>query len=401
MKSLVEDGKLVMLGVTQEQHPDRCRLFAQWHEFSWPILHDPINLLATTGVPIVLAIDEHGVVRSTRPTAEWVKGTFLSTSYPSPTEAASKLDRAIPDLDQLEEVARSHDTADAWRQLGDAAVLWGGEAQLDNAIDAYSTASRLAPEDGMTEFRLGVAYRGRYESSRRQPDDFQDAVDHWTKALSLDPNQYIWRRRIQQYGPRLIKPYPFYDWVEQARREITQRGQTPIQLTVAPSGAEVAQPSRDFVASLEAVDSPDPNGKITRDKARLVRIDAVSVPGTINPGESIRVHLDFRPAEMADWNNEVEPLRIWVEQPPEWKLERRLLESTPLPRAAESHEARRLEFEVQTTKSAVSTTALRGYALYYVCEKSQGTCLYRRQDFEIPIRFIEDARDDRMRRRLG
>ncbi len=97
-------------------------------------------------------------------------------------------------------------------------------------------------------------------------------------------------------------------------------------------------------------------------RPRLVRIDAVSVPGTIKPGESIRVHLDFRPAEIADWNNEAEPLRVWLEQPPAWKLERRLLESVPMPRTAESHETRRLEFEMQTSEAATSKTVLRGYA---------------------------------------
>lgn len=57
-----------------------------------------------------------------------------------------------------------------------------------------------------TEFRLGVAYRARYDSLLRQPGDFRKAVEHWERALALDANQYIWRRRIQQYGPRFDKP---------------------------------------------------------------------------------------------------------------------------------------------------------------------------------------------------
>jgi hypothetical protein len=51
----VKDGKLVLLGVIQEQHADRCRLLAQWKGFRWPILHDPINVLEATGVPILTA----------------------------------------------------------------------------------------------------------------------------------------------------------------------------------------------------------------------------------------------------------------------------------------------------------------------------------------------------------
>ena len=43
---------------------------------------------------------------------------------------------------------------------------------------------------------------------------------------------------MQQYGPRLDKPYPFYDWVETAREEIRARGETPSPLRVEPAGAE-------------------------------------------------------------------------------------------------------------------------------------------------------------------
>ena len=70
----VKQGRLVLLGVTQEQHADRCRLFAQWKRFDWPILHDPINLLEAPAVPIVVAIDEHGIVRAIRPRPGDVQG---------------------------------------------------------------------------------------------------------------------------------------------------------------------------------------------------------------------------------------------------------------------------------------------------------------------------------------
>ena len=63
MRDLTKAGKIQLLGIIQEQHPDRCRLFAQWQQFDWPIVHDPINVIATRAVPVVLAIDEHGVVQ--------------------------------------------------------------------------------------------------------------------------------------------------------------------------------------------------------------------------------------------------------------------------------------------------------------------------------------------------
>jgi hypothetical protein len=77
----VKEGRLVLLGVTQEQHADRCRLFAQWKQFDWPILHDPINLMKAPAVPIVVAIDEHGIVRAVRPRSQTLAAEFLDKTF--------------------------------------------------------------------------------------------------------------------------------------------------------------------------------------------------------------------------------------------------------------------------------------------------------------------------------
>ena len=39
-KEWQEAGDLQMVGIIQEQHPDRARLFMQWKEMGWPILID-------------------------------------------------------------------------------------------------------------------------------------------------------------------------------------------------------------------------------------------------------------------------------------------------------------------------------------------------------------------------
>ena len=97
VKDLVADGKLVLLGVTQEQHAERCRLFAQWKQFEWPILHDPINMLRSTAVPIVVAVDEHGIVRNTKPTKAWVRDEFIPTAY-SASDIASLLSTTVASI---------------------------------------------------------------------------------------------------------------------------------------------------------------------------------------------------------------------------------------------------------------------------------------------------------------
>src|SRR5207249_7023097 len=139
------------------------------------------------------------------------------------------------------------------------------------------------------------AYRTRCDSDGRVGDDFRRAVEYWAAALDLDPNQYIFRRRIQQYGPRLDKPYPFYDWVVTARQEIRARGETPVNLSVEPGGAEFAAPVKTFdVSQAPIATPPDPRKRILEDD-RFIRIETVTVPSAIAPGTSARAHVVFRP----------------------------------------------------------------------------------------------------------
>ena len=63
-KQLQESGAVQMVGIIQEQHPDRCRLFMQWKEMDWPIMVDALNLLEVKAVPLTFLIDEHGMIVS-------------------------------------------------------------------------------------------------------------------------------------------------------------------------------------------------------------------------------------------------------------------------------------------------------------------------------------------------
>jgi hypothetical protein len=382
----VKQGRLVVLGVTQEQHADRCRLFAQWKQFDWPILHDPINLLEAPAVPIVVAIDEHGIVRAVRPRPETFKAEFLDKTFADDAQAGASQSAGPPDPALLRKKAEAKPDPGAWRGLGDALTIWGAANRLDEAIDAYTRALALDPSDKIALFRLGVAHRMRHESAGRKPGDFQAAVDAWGRALALDPNQYIWRRRIEQYGPRLTKPYAFYDWVVQARAEIVRRGETPVSLTVEPYGSELAGPVRDVLTDAAALLEPDPQGQIERDEQRLIEAEVVVVPSRVRPGQAARVHLTFRPsaAHAAHWNNESTPLRIWVTGAESWTTSTRMIEA-PQPDRPESVEVRRLDFEVKAPAGATGKTRLAAYALYNTCEQAGGRCLFLRQDLSIEL----------------
>ncbi len=43
-----------MVGIVQEQHPARTRLFMQWQGMDWPVMVDSLNLLGVKVVPITL-----------------------------------------------------------------------------------------------------------------------------------------------------------------------------------------------------------------------------------------------------------------------------------------------------------------------------------------------------------
>ncbi len=387
VKKLGTDNNLVVLGVIQEQHSERCRLFAQWHKFDWPILRDPINKLGLRGIPIVIAIDEHGVVRDTKPRSDTIQ-SFVASKFDAPKNPPSATRRVKPDVLVLRSAAKRSKSFRDWRDLGDAEILWGDSQDLSEAVAAYQQAIKLAPQDAASHFRLGVAYRMRYESSLRENVDFANAVDHWGKALELDPNHYIYRRRLQQYGPRLVKPYPFYDWVQLAIRDVKSRGDIPVQLMVTPSGAEIAQPSRQFRSSQEAATSPDPKGQISRDVARSIHINSVVVPARVQRDSAARIHLSFRPTKNVHWNNEVEPLRVWIDSPQGWTIDKRLLDA-PQATTPESREERSVEFELRVPSDASGDVNLNGYALYYVCEEVGGACLFLRQDFSVKVKLKE------------
>lgn len=328
-------------GVIQEQHPQRAELFLQWQQIDWPILVDAYDRLEVEVVPVTLLLDAEGIVR---------------------------------------EVVRSREdpAAIVERFLGSSEAV-ATEPPAERFIDVGRPEGVEPPQDAWDWFRAGVHHRKRYDEGAGA-EAFAAAVDAWSRALELDPNNYIARRRLQQFGPRLDKPYPFYDWVDEARAEILARGETPVALPVEPRGAELATPIESFLVA-EPDEEPDPLDRVRHDEG-YIALDTVAVPPAAAPGESVRVHVELLPRAERDahWNNEVEGLRLWFAAVGA-EIDRRSVE-LPLPAEAVSEEPRRAELELRLTAERATLT---GYALYYVCEGLRGQCLYRRQDFSIEI----------------
>jgi len=374
-----------MAGIIEEQHPDRARLFMQWKQMPWPVLVDSLDLLGVSAVPITLAVDEYGVIRMVNPAPGEIEEKFINRTFERPVSLPEVANRA-PDLDALKQATESNTVA-SWADYANAVVEWGGPQRTSEAIQAYQRALRLDPASGPLHFRLGAAYRKRYDSNFRQPEDFQKAVEQWSAALEIDPNQYIWRRRIQQYGPRLDKPYSFYDWVTTARKEIAARGEIPAPLSVEPSGAEFGQSEPSFAAASNSIKEPDPRGRILRDAGQFVKVETAVVPNTRAQDVSERVHVVFRPnpANKTHWNNEAGNFVFWVSAPAGWNVSQHLV-TIPNPSRLPRTEAREAEFEVRgPERGRAPAVTLPAYALYYVCEGVNGVCMYRRQDVPITI----------------
>ncbi len=406
VQPFVKSGELVVLGVVQEQHPDRARLYKQWRQIGWPILVDSLNLLDLAVVPVPVAIDEAGIVRHVGRMPSSLETEFVRATYDTVNIAKNfnRAERADP-LKLRQQVSKSGRST-AYRDLGDAYFFQHAPDSLDRCIEAYQQAIKLDPRDGRAHFRLGVALRKRAESTHRRPGDAQAAVAQWGEALAINPNQYIWRRRIQQYGPRLDKPYNFYSWIDQAGNEIKARGEQPVALAVEPTGSELiaaprgrrgrgeASKSSDDRGVVMQMHDRDPKGKVIRDSKNMVTIETVVTPARVRPGERVRVRATFRLDDKSRpyWNNEAgDGLAIWIDLPKVFELgegESKYVK----PAEAETRETRVLEFELTVSdKLPAGEVALPAYALYYVCENKGGKCLYLRQDFNVKFEVDPQA----------
>jgi hypothetical protein len=94
--------------------------------------------------------------------------------------------------------------------------------------------------------------------------------------------------------------------------------------------------------------------------------------------------LSFQPnlTKEVHWNNEAGDMVIWLSPPEDWSVDKQH-HVLPVPEVATSGEVRRVEFELERLSEQATTSSIPGYALYYVCEDVDGTCLFRRRDFVI------------------
>ena len=363
LAKLRENDDVQIVGLIQEQHADRCALFLQWKQMNFPVLVDSLNRTGVSAVPLLWAIDESGVIRKTRPDLKWFRETFVTTDYPA-------ID--VHNVAANEESAPSTNVGRFLRR------------DWTLAINGWQTVLNEDTANAAAWFRWACANRARYDHGAGDPEDFQNAVKGWSKALQLAPNNYIYRRRVQQYGPKMVKPYPFYSWIEQARKDIRKRGEEPVPLVAEPRGAELAMPAQSFITQENAFKEPDPKNQITQDRS-LVHARTVVSPYPPVAGKSIRVSLLLMPDKEQEvhWTNDAGTVTLVVDAG-ETRIDKTIQQWTAVPDADMSEEVRQFDFEVLVPTSADSVD-LNAYVVYYVCSGKDGACVYRRQDVKITI----------------
>jgi len=239
-KPFVAEGKLVVIGVAQEQHADRCRLYAQWQGLDWPIGFDPINLVGIEKLPLAVGIDEHGIVRVIERTAKASFADFVSRKYPEPKQPLPHEDEEFRPPRYTRRLATDSRIASGHMEHGNALIIsGGGTAEIDEAVGVYRKVVDLDPKDAGGYFRLGVAHRMRFEGDLARPNDAREAVEWLRRAASRRPSNTVYKRRLEQFSTNPGPQHDFFDWIEIARKEIAARGEKPVELIREPQADRV------------------------------------------------------------------------------------------------------------------------------------------------------------------
>lgn len=382
-KELREEGKLALVGVVQEQHPERCRLWAQWQQIDWPILADPLNLTGLEVVPLAMFVDRHGILRKIglRRPAELEE--LLGAEFAAPEQLVENR-RDPSDLRALRERAGRGGDLETRMELASGLLLFGGSAERDEAVALLGQLAAQSPDDPRIDFRLGVAHRLRFDApGQGRAEDLARSLASWESAAAARPRQYIWQRRVQQYGPRMMKPYEFYHWVARARREIEARGETPLSLAARLSEAELAMPKASVLVA-EPKD-PDPRRELPLDESGSLRISAHQLPAKASPGRSAHLYvlLERDPEAGYTWDPEAGPVTLWLAGHEGLGLAPFGARTTP--RSA-NETGLVLDCDVPVAlEAAPGRYEIAASAVYPICAVADGPCLRLRRDFVVTL----------------
>lgn len=375
------DRKFEVVGVAHDVQVDRVRLFAQWKNVDFPIMHDALNLSRTAKLPLVVGVDESGCVRVLDPTPKKLGSEFTEKKFERGRERAAVTE--LPDPRYTQRMADESRESPEACIYGDALVLAGLPQQIDAAINAYQSAINLKTKDPYVWFRQGVAHRIRYDRADRHDGDLQAAVDGWSHAARMAKDNQVFLDLLRLYGGGAVNEGVSYSWIPVAQKESAARHESPAALSSTPLSCEM-EPSEHLDKWRKAAKMPEDFQKdAIADEQEFVQCETVGIPG-ISDETSGSMLLIFRlkPESGAKWSDSADSLRIWIQPPKNVKVTRHLLKSAAS-KMPDSTADRSLAFDFKSSgKTLKEEVVFKCRAVYELVDKSGGKPKRWWRDFE-------------------
>lgn len=241
LKKHVDDGKLVIIGIAQEQHADHAALFAQWKGLTGPMMHDPVNYLHVDRLPSFVCVDQNGYVRNIKPDLKTIEERFINRKFAGKPAHIPENTEEPPNTVVTRRYANESRMPQDQIIHGEALLISALPPQIDEAIEYYQKAIAEDAKNARAYFGLGVAHCMRFNGEAPQPGDLKAALDAWTRAVELVPKNEVYRERLREHSPiESDQPSP-QAWIKTARKSITRRGDTPQPLSADPFAASTPE----------------------------------------------------------------------------------------------------------------------------------------------------------------
>jgi hypothetical protein len=320
-KTFAEQNKgedaVAFVGVIHDQHRDRGELFVRWKKIAFPVYHDPINLISAPRVNRAVCVDADGLVRAIAKNPEQVTERFIKKKFEPNQTAVRSPNPNPPDTRVTKRMAGEGHRGLEILQHGDALIFGGHPVELTEAIRIYRQAFDIGEPNAAAAFRLGAAYRLRFDSANRQPGDLEKSCQAFQVAAALAPRNDIYIARVRQLGIATDKKACAYGWVAEARESLGGS----LGLNPEPMAIEMAKP----VSAFKPGDAPPSHPPKIEAGA-----DAVTVEHTVvyalnksHGGESNLLLALSPPSAGFDAGK---PIRIWFDSPDGVAFESRYLE---------------------------------------------------------------------------
>jgi hypothetical protein len=241
-KPLIDAEKLVVIGVAQEQSPERCRLLLQWLKIDWSVLHDPLNTFEVRKIPLAIAIDEHGYVQDPNASPSTFEAKFVNQTYPTPKTPAYYERDFMQEPKVTRRIVGETNLPEDWDQHGTSSILSWRAAWLGEGVAAFTSLTSKQPKSAAAYFRLGVAQLFRGTSKFSEDDDLEAAVKSLKKALALSPRNAVYAQRLAEAMGKDKSSQA--EWIKIAKKEIKARGDKPVDLPKAGKPAPTSAPAK-------------------------------------------------------------------------------------------------------------------------------------------------------------